>query len=154
MAAARAKKKRSSRRPAKSTSSWLSHRQLLFVEAVLLVGLGKEGLEWMVLEASGLPAIYRVLLGMFVVASTLGGLVYAAQGRLLSGLDRTHKALRRRVPVPQLLFHALALSAIFLAYAVFWDQETGVLAELASATEQAAEKVSRWVAGGDATAAR
>lgn len=143
---ARAKTRSKSKTKRSAAGGWFSHRQLIFVEAVLLVGLGKELLEWLVLEHSGLPAIHRVVLGMFVVASTLGGLVYAAQNRLKTSLERTQKAVRRRVRVPQLLLHAVALLSIFLAYAIFWDEETGALAELALVVRRAAEGLLVWAA--------
>ncbi len=113
-----------------SSQGWFSHRQLVMLEAVLLVGLGKETLEWVVLEQSGLPPLTRVAIGMFVVVSTLGGLVFAAQKRLRVSLDKTQKAVRKRVRVPQALLHVAFLMAIFVAYAAFWDQETGALREL------------------------
>jgi hypothetical protein len=85
-----------------------------------------------VLERSGLPPLARIALGMVVVVSTLGGLVIVAQRRLRRGIDRTHKAVRRRMPVPQVLLHGVFLAAIFVAYAAFWDQETGALDALAA----------------------
>jgi len=146
VARASTSRKKKKKRASSASWSWLSHRQLLFVEAVLLVGLGKEALEWMVLEHSQLPAIYRIVLGMFVVASTLGGLVFAAQDRVKRGLDRTAKAVRRRVRIPQLLLHVVALVAIFFAYAAFWDEETGALAELRLIGEHLARRGAVWLA--------
>lgn len=99
-------------------------------EVLLLVGLGKEALEWAVLEQSALPPLVKVVVGMFVVVSTLGGLVLVAEKFLRKRLDRTQRALQRRYRLPQAAVHFVVLLSIFLAYAVFWDQETGALTAL------------------------
>jgi uncharacterized membrane protein len=110
-----------------SKTSPFSVRNLILVETVLLVGLGKEMLEWLVLERLPLPPVVRVLLGMLVVAGTLGGLLVLAERRLRSGLDKTHRKIQRRYRLPAALEHAVVLVWIFLAYAAFWDRETGAL---------------------------
>lgn len=116
-----------------ASSSLFSHRQLLMTEVFLLVGLGKEALEWAVLEQSALPPLLKVVVGMFVVVSTLGGLVLAAERFLRVRLDRTQKAMQRRYRLPQAGVHFVVLVLIFLAYAAFWDQETGALGALSQA---------------------
>ena len=109
-----------------SASAW-STRNLILLETVLLVGLGKETLEWVVLEKLPLPPVVQVLLGMVVVAGTLGGLLVLAERRLRSGLDRTHRRIQKRYRFPAAVAHGTMLVGIFLAYAAFWNQETGAL---------------------------
>lgn len=99
----------------------------ILLETVLLVGLGKEMLEWLVLEQAPFPPVVQVLLGMVVVAGTLGGLLVLAERRLKRGLKKTHRKVQRRYRLPALLVHFVMLVAIFVAYAAFWNQETGAL---------------------------
>ncbi len=103
----------------------------ILLETVLLVGLGKEMLEWLVLEQAPLPPVVQVLLGMVVVAGTLGGLLVLAERRLKRSLKKTHRKVQRRYRLPALLMHFVMLVAIFIAYAAFWNQETGALDAIA-----------------------
>ncbi len=110
----------------------MGQRELVLLEALLLLGLGKELLESLVLHQSGLPPPVRVLLGMCVVIGAFGGLWLVFQRPLQRGLLRAQRAVRRLpVPTPLLAVHGMALGLIFLAYAWFWDAETGALAHLA-----------------------
>ena len=104
---------------------WLSHRTLLWVETVLVVGLVKEALEWLVLERAPVDPLIRVLAGMVVVAGTLGGLVVVLQTRVRKSLDRTYQLFRRRYRLPILGLHLVVLVSIFVSYAAFWNEETG-----------------------------
>ncbi len=99
----------------------------IVLETVLLVGLGKEALEWLVLERAPLPPVVQVLLGMAVVTGTLGGLLVLAEQRIRRGIGRTHRKVQRRYRLPALLVHMVVMIGIFLAYAAFWNQETGAL---------------------------
>jgi len=104
-----------------TSATWIT------LETVLLVGLGKEALEWIVLEHAPLPPLVQVLLGMVVVTGTLGGLLVVAERRLRRGMGRTHRKVQRRYRVPAFVMHLVVLLAIFVAYAAFWNRETGAL---------------------------
>jgi hypothetical protein len=118
---------------------WLSHRSLLLLETVLVVGLVKEALEWLVLERLPLDPTLRVLLGMAVVVGTLGGLLVVVQQRVRQTLERAHQAFKRRYrALPVAGLHSLLLVAIFAAYAAFWNEETG-------AWDHASAQVRAWL---------
>lgn len=117
--------------------NWLSDSRLFLLEAILLVGLAKEVVEGLVLTHPEIPPIARVLLGMMVVISAFGGLLVVFRNQVVDALASTHATVRQLpVPMPRLAVHALALVAITLLYAWFWNDQTHALAEL-----------QRWVMG-------
>jgi len=119
----------------------------ILVETVLLVGLAKEMLEWLVLEQSPLPPVVQVILGMVVVASTLGGLVVVAERRLRKQLAKTHRKVQRRYRLPALLWHVVLVVVIFLAYAAFWNEETGAFDAMLSSGRQGWARFLVWLDG-------
>jgi len=119
----------------------------ILVETVLLVGLAKEMLEWLVLEQSPLPPVLQVILGMVVVASTLGGLVVVAERHLRKQLARTHRKVQRRYRLPALLWHVVVVVVIFLAYAAFWNEETGAFDQMLRSGRQGWARFLVWLEG-------
>lgn len=108
--------------------SWTDRRNLLLLEAVLLVGLAKEALEDGVLAWEVLHPLVRVALGIAVTVGTLGGLLVVFEQQIRRGLEKTHEAVQRLpVPTPELGVHVVFLVGIFFAYAWFWDDRTGAL---------------------------
>ena len=101
----------------KKGRSWLSHKSLIAVEAVLLAGVVKDLVsDWV--KRSSLPGYGKVL---FVMALTLGffaGLLFVVERLTARGVVSTHKAVSALPwPLPRALVHAGMLFALFVAYA-------------------------------------
>ena len=92
----------------------LSHRNLLAVEALLVVALLKGWIEEAI-RSSTLPDPSKVL---FVMASTvglLGALYVAIEALTARSVEGAHAAMR--LFFPRLFIHALVLFALYLLYA-------------------------------------
>lgn len=103
------RKKRSSSRP-----GWLSHRGLIAVEALLLVGIFKDFLTAGV-KASQLPGYGKVLFVMALTVGILGGLFVLVERLTARTVAGTYRALPGLLPY--WLVHAGVLLALYLLYA-------------------------------------
>jgi hypothetical protein len=94
-----------------------SHRGLIAVEALLLMGVLK---DWIFeqLRTSTFPNYTKVLLVMATTVGLFGGLFFFLQRLLARGVAHTH-GLARQMPiaVPVAAVHALLLFVLFLLYA-------------------------------------
>ena len=106
----------------RSWSRWLSHRALVGVEVVLLVGAAHQAFsEWVM--GSGLPIWGKTLFTMAGVVGAFGVLFTAVNALASFGVGATHKAVKAApVPLPGLLIHLAALAGLFLLYAWLWGQ--------------------------------
>ncbi len=139
--------RKSAKKASASGGGFSASGRWILVETVLLVGLGKEMLEWLVLEQSPLPPVVQVILGMVVVASTLGGLVVVAEQRLRKSLAKTHRKVQRRYRLPAILWHVLMVVFIFIAYAAFWNEETGAFDQMLRGGQQWWSRFLAWLVG-------
>ena len=101
--------KRSSR---PSTPSWLRHRFLVRLEAILVVGVLQEFGSRFV-QGSSLPNWGKVLFIMGMTIGLLSGLILLSQGLVGKVLGKAHDAL----PAPSLLLHLGAFAGLFILYA-------------------------------------
>jgi hypothetical protein len=102
----------------------LRHSTLLLLEAVLVLGLLEDLAQGWLLTHAGWSPFLRVGAGIALTLALLGGVSLLVQRQLVAGLRTTH-AIHRRLRVPKVVFHAVVLSAIFVAYAWLWEEETG-----------------------------
>ncbi len=100
--------------------SWLRHRRLVEVEAVLLAGVAQELVQRKI-KTMAWPHWGQALWIMGCTLGMLGGLVLVlralAEGTV-SGTHRAAKGLPFRLPL--LAMHAAVLAALFLTYAWVW----------------------------------
>lgn len=95
----------------------LRHRDLIALEAVLLVGLIKDWVAAFV-KTSNLPNYAKVLFIMAATIGLLGGLFLVVEKLTRRGVAHAHQAVRSLpVPLPIWLVHAAMLVAFFLLYA-------------------------------------
>jgi hypothetical protein len=94
-----------------------SHRGLIAIEAMLLMGVLK---DWIFgeLRASSFPNYAKVLLVMATTIGMFGGLFFVVQRLTARGVAHTH-GLAKRMPVavPVSAVHAALLFVLFLLYA-------------------------------------
>jgi hypothetical protein len=94
-----------------------SHRGLIAVEALLLMGVLK---DWIFdqLRASSFPNYVKVLLVMGTTVGLFGGLFFFIQRLTARGVAHTH-GLAKHMPIalPVTAVHALLLFLLFLLYA-------------------------------------
>jgi hypothetical protein len=96
---------------------WLSHRGLVALEAVLLVGILRDVLAGSVKE-SALPSYGKVLLVMGMTVGVFGGLFLFVERVTARTVAGTHKAMRSLTGVlPYWAAHAGILFLLFLMYA-------------------------------------
>lgn len=112
-----------SKGPARS-SAWaaikrtFSHRRLIAVEALLLVGLlDRLGRQWVIHEAPA-PEWLKVIILMALVVGVLGGVLLLLQKGLTSSLSKTHDVVKALpLPTPLVFVHAAAFVGLFFLYA-------------------------------------
>jgi hypothetical protein len=94
-----------------------SHRGLIAIEAMLLMGVLK---DWIFgeLRTSSFPNYAKVLLVMGTTVGMFGGLFFLVQRLTARGVAHTH-GLAKRMPVavPVSAVHAVLLFVLFLLYA-------------------------------------
>src|SRR5262249_45466243 len=94
-----------------------SHRGMIAVEAVLVVGILKD-LMTAVVKSSHLPNWGKVLFVMALTVGVFGGLVFFVERFTERTVASTHKAVRSLpVALPYWLVHLAVLGALFLLYA-------------------------------------
>ena len=101
---------------------WLSHRRVVGVEVVLLVGVAHHVFERWIMDL-GLPNWAETLFTMIGVIGAFS-LLFAAVNALASfGVGQAHQAIKATpLPLPGLVIHLAALGGLFLLYAWLWDQ--------------------------------
>jgi len=100
---------------------WFSHRRLLLIELLLLVGLLEDWAERQVLAAE-LPDAAKVVFSMALVVGLFGGLLLLVEGSLRYGLQRTHDVVQALpLPTPLLLVHSAALFGLAWLWALQLD---------------------------------
>jgi hypothetical protein len=108
---ARARKRRS------GGSRWFSHKGLIAIEAMLVLGLAKDVITSHV-KSSDLPSYGKVL---FLMAATIGlfGGVYVIVERVSArGVEKAHEVARALpLPFPYWIAHAALLAALYFLYA-------------------------------------
>ena len=101
--------------------SWLSHRTLIAVEVVLLVGAANQAFGDWILHRPHLANWGKTLFTMGGVIGAFGVLFAVVSRAATAGVTGTHKAVQSLpLPTPFLLVHLLALGGIFLLYAWIW----------------------------------
>jgi hypothetical protein len=96
---------------------WLSHRGLVAVETLLLVGILRDILTREV-KASTLPNYGKVLFIMALTIGIFGGLFFFVERLTARTVAGTHKAVRSLTGVvPYWVVHAGILLILFLLYA-------------------------------------
>lgn len=108
-------RKQPSKRPA--PGGLLSHRGLIAVEAMLLLGVVKDWIFAVLVKAS-FPNYIKVLTVMAVTVGLFGGLFLVIEKLTARSVAHTHQAAKRLpVAVPTLAIHATLLFVLFLLYA-------------------------------------
>lgn len=104
-----------------------SHRRMIAVEALLVVGvLDRLGRRW-VIEDAPVPNWLKVLILMALVIGIFGGLLLVLQRVMASSLAKTHDVMKALpLPTPLIILHAAAFVGLFFAYA--WAAELDVWA--------------------------
>jgi hypothetical protein len=106
-----------SRRSGRKADSWLSHRHLIAVEAMLVMGVLKD-IIFDLVKKSGHPNYIKVILIMGATVGLFGGLLFVIEKLTARGVAGTHQALKQLpVMLPTLLVHAVLLFLLFLLYA-------------------------------------
>ena len=109
---------------------WLSHRNLLVVESLLVVGLAQEAAEDWLVQAP-VPAWLRVVLVMGLVVGLFAGVVVVVERGVRHGLHTSHAVAKRLpLPFPVVALHVVALVGLFAAYAWARGLDAAVLVEL------------------------
>ena len=107
--------------PKKKRTRLLTHRRLVVLEALLLVGALEMAAENRV-TSSSLSDEVKVLLVMLLVLGFFGTLLVVVERAAKTGLGATHKTIQALpMPTPRIVVHALVLFALFLAYALVLD---------------------------------
>lgn len=107
---------------AKKVKRLFSHRSLVAVEALLVVGLIETIAEDAVVAQTDLPNWAKVLFSMVLVVGLFGGLMLLFERWAQRGIDRTHGVVKSLpVPTPVLAIHGALLVAIFFGYAWHMD---------------------------------
>lgn len=105
----------------RKSTRWLSHRRLVLLEALLLVGAVDLELENRVL-ASGFADELKVAFSMLLVLGFFGSFVFLAERVATTGVGKTHQTIRSLpIPTPRILIHGAVLCGLFLAYARVLD---------------------------------
>jgi hypothetical protein len=101
-----------SRRP-----RWLTHRGLVAVEAVLLVGVLKDVAVAFTRQAAW-PNYGKVLVAMALTVGVFGGLFVFVERQTARTVASTYKAVRSlSLVLPYWLIHVAVLAGLFLLYA-------------------------------------
>ncbi len=101
----------------KKRARWLTHRRLIVLEALLLVGVLEMAAEDRIV-ASGFPDELKVVFVMLLVLGFFGSLLIVVERAAKSGLGTTHRTIQSLpIPTPRIFIHALLLFGLFLAYA-------------------------------------
>jgi hypothetical protein len=105
------------RRSGKKGGSFLSHRHLIAIEAMLVLGVIKDVIFDLV-KKSGYPNYFKVLLIMAATVGLFGGLFFVIEKLTARGVAGTHQALKQLpVVLPTLIVHVVLLFLLFLLYA-------------------------------------
>ncbi len=103
------------------SQGWLSHRRLVLIEALLLVGALEFELENRVL-ASDYADELKVVFSMLLVLGFFGSLLFFVERLARTGVGKTHQTIRYLpIPTPRILTHGVVLFGLFLAYARVLD---------------------------------
>ena len=95
---------------------WLSHKRLVTIEALLVIGACETYLAGLVKESS-LANIWKVLFSMALVVGLFGALFLLAQRWTTQGLKRTHGVVQGLpVPTPMLVVHG----GVFVVLVFVW----------------------------------
>ena len=110
-------KSRSGARKRSSRPRWLTHRGLVAVEAVLLVGVLKD-VAVSLARGAAWPNYGKVLFAMAVTVGLFGGLFLFVEKTTARTVATTYKAVRTlSLVLPYWLLHVVVLAALFLLYA-------------------------------------
>ncbi len=100
---------------------WLSHRFLVGIEVVLLVGAANQAFGDWVVSQQQVPWWGRTLFAMAGVIGAFSALFAMVNALAAVGVNATHKAVQSApVPLPGLAVHLAALTGIFFLYAWLW----------------------------------
>lgn len=111
--------KTSARKATKKHGSggWFTHRNLIAMEAMLLMGVIKD----VIFETVRTSSHANWLKVVFVMAATIGlfgGLFFVIEKVTARGVNQTHQALKRLpIAMPTLVVHAVLLFLLFWLYA-------------------------------------
>ena len=105
----------------KKRTRWFTHRRLIVMEALLLIGALEFAAEDRVV-ASDFPDELKVVSVMVLVLGFFGSLLVVVERLATSGLGKTHRTIQALpIPTPRIFTHALVLFGLFLAYASALD---------------------------------
>src|SRR5438552_10097783 len=97
--------------------SLFSHRGLIAIEAMLVLGVVKDAVFERV-RTSGLPNYGKVLVIMAATVGLFGGLFFVIERLTTRGVANTHHVLKKMpVVLPTLVIHMVLLFLLFLLYA-------------------------------------
>ncbi|MFM2091160.1 MAG: hypothetical protein RLZZ127_1649 [Planctomycetota bacterium] len=101
--------------------AWCSHRNLISVEVVLLVGAANQAFGDWITHRPEVANWGKALFTMLGVIGAFGVLFALVSRAATAGVAGTHKAIQALpMPTPFLLVHLAALGGIFLLYAWLW----------------------------------
>ena len=108
---------RTSGKRQRGAGRWFSHRGLIAVESMLVLGLAKDMLTERV-KHSALPGYGKVLFLMFATIGLFGGLYVLLERLSTRGVAKAHAVAQSLpLPLPYWLVHAGLLIALYLLYA-------------------------------------
>lgn len=115
--AKRAPKKSGGGQKSGGARSIFSHRGLIAIEAMLVLGVVKDVIFERV-RTSDLPNYGKVLVIMAATVGLFGGLFFVIERLTARGVANTHQVLKRMpVVLPTLVIHVVLLFLLFLLYA-------------------------------------
>lgn len=101
----------------KHRARWSTHRRLVVLEALLLVGVLEMAAEDRIV-ASDFPDELKIAFVMLLVLGFFGSFLVVLERVARSGLGTTHRTIRSLpIPMPRIFIHVLVLLGLFLAYA-------------------------------------
>ena len=101
----------------KRSQSVLSHRKLIGVESILVVGLLQSvGQDWLHRQ-SDIPWWFKTLLAMAMTAGLFGAMVLIMVGITSWGLRGTHSVISGRLLLPLFIVHSIVFLVLFYVYA-------------------------------------
>ena len=96
-----------------------SHKRIVTVEALLLIGLGDRLFkQWLLNEEfTTIPPAVKILILMFFVVGVFGSIILTLQRFMAAGLDKGTAVVQAiPLPTPTIVIHVLAFFGLFLLY--------------------------------------
>lgn len=100
------------------TPSWVKHRNLVAIEALLVVGVLQEYAH-RALQGSTAPNAIKVAFIMASVVGLLGGLVLIIQSVLGASAAKLYAWLSS-LPIPLMTLHLIVFALLFWWYSIVW----------------------------------